>query len=642
MAQAGGGVAGGSSRLRSMSIATATSDLVIGSQDIISAQAQMDEVEIRIKSVGEQCIDLEASIELVTAEVESISSNIDRLTTELNEVTIQPARQDFLTTQLNRLTNKEADLRKEKAKLMDKEADLRKEKADLRKEKAKLMDKEADLRKEKAKLMDEEKANLSLRRMTRSTVNSSVSTLITTASEQSNASSFASTTFAYGFGFFPSSFFFDPTLGLRVWSCLVPTEEDLMAPGHATGLSVLGELGNLLYQGEDSTDGVRSMLDWRLRSPQLTSYKSPINTRGGIATAASKPDFLWIFDGTPLGVLEVKGGSSSVLPALRQAAVTATNIAVNLLERGHSADEIVVPVAGCTGRAMQFGAVIVLEPSFPTFLPTSHILDLACDTSNALASAYLRKASDWVKAFGSTLKSDAGASSVQMALDHSKHHVKTLDKEALRKGLGLFSLSSDSNVSDVGPGLLHMGRVLNRLFAHPQARKVAVFPLSVRSPSPDSGTEDSRCYWLIYEDLAAEGFKIGTPDRILDSGRYQAFLRALEAAITHIHKAGVIHCDLYPSNIMWRADAEGESVEIRLIDWDNAHCLDEQDFNDKCKAALTEHKPTRSATFGVDHDRKYISVFGSAINTGEEKWWNDLASNDKKIIDTAFYALFPV
>jgi serine/threonine protein kinase len=270
-------------------------------------------------------------------------------------------------------------------------------------------------------------------------------------------------------------------------------------------------------------------------------------------------------------------------------------------------------------------------------------LDLACDDSNALATAYLIKASEWVKAFGSTLKSDAGASDVvQMALDRSKHHVKKLDKEALKKGLGLFSSSSDSHVSGVGPGLQHMGRVLNRLFAYSAAREVAVFPLSVRSPSADSGTEESKCYWLVYEDLAAEGFKIGTPDRIRGSDTYKAFLRALKEAISRIHEAGVLHCDLYPSNIMWKADAAGENVVIRLIDWDNAHCLDEQAFGDKCKAALMEHKPTRSATFGVDHDWKYFDVLSSAINPGEEQWWTDLASNDKRIIDNAFYALFPL
>lgn len=65
-------------------------------------------------------------------------------------------------------------------------------------------------------------------------------------------------------------------------------------------------------------------------------------------------------------------------------------------------------------------------------------------------------------------------------------------------------------------------------------------------------------------------------------------------------------------------------------------------FVRKCKAALKDHKPTRSATFGVDHDWKYLQVLSSVIVAGEEKCWTDLASNDKKTIDQAFYALFPV
>ena len=152
-----------------------------------------------------------------------------------------------------------------------------------------------------------------------------------------------------------------------------------------------------------------------------------------------------------------------------------------------------------------------------------------------------------------------------------------------------------------------------------------MFPLSVRSPSEGGDTDTAvlgtRCYWLVYDDLASRGFKIGTPDRLQDSKLYERFLQALRKGISHIHEAGVIHCDLYPSNIMWKeavtaADTEGEGegqgveIEIRIIDWDSAHCLDEQEFSEKCRAALTTHKPTRSAKFGVDHDWKYFSRVG--------------------------------
>ena len=592
----------------------------LGHLSLSVANASELEVVNHIASVEREIVAVAESIKLASVKIEEIWALHAKTASDLLLLEETSAKHKILTLLFQSQMDDKAMLLQKEAKLMD--------------EKAMLMQKEA-------KLMDDKAKRSQTQRSTRSSLllAQPESTLVTTPPGQSKASSFAGNMFADGFGFLPSSFHFDPTFRLRVWSRLVPDSEDLASEA-VKSLLVLGELGNLLHQGEDSTDGVRPMLDSFLQLPQLQSSGSQLNAGGGIVSAASKPDFLWNLHGSPLGVLEVKGGSSSVLSALRQAAVTATNIAVSLLEQGHRAEDIVVPVAGSTGRAMQFGAVFVLEPSFPTFLPTSHILDLACDSSNALANAYLIKASKWVKEFG--LKLGSPKIKVKMDLDCSKYHIKRLDENTLKRGLGLFTSSSEPGVSEVGPGLQHMGRVLNKLFAHPAARAVTVFPLSVRSPSEDNPAMGTRCYWLVYEDLAAEGFRIGTPDRIQDSILYGRFLQALRQGISDIHEAGVIHCDLYPSNIMWKADAEGESVEIRLIDWDNAHCLDEQDFGEKCKAALMEHKPTRSAKFGVDHDWKYFDVLSSAINSGEEQWWAGLASSNKNDVDNAFYALFPI
>ena len=602
----------------------------MGNLSLGSAASALTEVEICIASVKRDIEEVARSINLVSGKIVMKSTKIEMTLDELNQADETSEKYKNLSLFLQSEVNEKAKLLEKEAKLLEKEA--------------KLMDKEAKLMDKEARLVDKDAAGSEVQRSTRSTQPQPKAQVVMTPAEQSKASSYASNTFAHGFGFLPSSYHFDPTFQLRVWSLLVPNEEDLfsVAEERAKGLVVLGELGNLLYQGEDSTDGVRPMLDSFLQVPQLSSSGSQLNVGGGIVNATSKPDFLWTVHGSPLGVLEVKGGSSSVLSALRQAAVTATNIAVNLLDRGHSAEEIVVPVAGSTGRLMQFGAVIVLDPSFPTFLPTSHILDLARDGDNALANAYLMKASKWVKVFGATLRPHEGAQTVKMALSLSNYHIKKLNEETLKRGLGLFSSSSDPGVLEVGPGLAHMGRVLNKLFAHPSARTIAVFPLSVRSPTKDTKAVETGCYWLVYDDLASKGFRIGTPDRLKDSNLYERFLNALRQGISHIHEAGVIHCDLYPSNIMWKADAaEGEDVEIRIIDWDNAHCIDEQDFGEKCRDALMDHKPTRSAKFGTDHDWKYLSVLTSDINSGDEELWKKLASNNKEMADDAFYGLFP-
>jgi hypothetical protein len=67
----------------------------------------------------------------------------------------------------------------------------------------------------------------------------------------------------------------------------------------------------------------------------------------------------------------------SILAAISQeAAVTGSNFAMNLLSKGLSSEQCVVPIIGNTGIIMAFGAVIILKGSFPTYIPISKKLDL--------------------------------------------------------------------------------------------------------------------------------------------------------------------------------------------------------------------------------------------------------------------------
>ncbi len=40
-----------------------------------------------------------------------------------------------------------------------------------------------------------------------------------------------------------------------------------------------------------------------------------------------------------------------------------------------------------------------------------------------------------------------------------------------------------------------------------------------------------------------------------------------------LHQAGVVHLDLFPSNIMWKFEGEGTKIEVKLIDFDAAHSI---------------------------------------------------------------------
>jgi hypothetical protein len=50
------------------------------------------------------------------------------------------------------------------------------------------------------------------------------------------------------------------------------------------------------------------------------------------------------------------------------------------------------------------------------------------------------------------------------------------------------------------------------------------------------------------------------------------YLDTLEQAVAAIHLAGVVHGDLYVSNVMWR-EKDG-AVQIKIIDWDTAFLKD--------------------------------------------------------------------
>ena len=94
---------------------------------------------------------------------------------------------------------------------------------------------------------------------------------------------------------------------------------------------------------------------------------------------------------------------------------------------------------------------------------------------------------------------------------------------------------------------MHMGRVLSKLFAHPAARAVTVFPLSVRSPSStvSDAAEQTLEYWLIYPELISEGFRTGTPDR-----KYISFeeVRAMnDAGSQSIHGSLPVCCATFSS-----------------------------------------------------------------------------------------------
>ena len=84
------------------------------------------------------------------------------------------------------------------------------------------------------------------------------------------------------------------------------------------------------------------------------------------------------------------------------------------------------------------------------------------------------------------------------------------------------------------------------------------------------------------------------------------------------------------------------------MDWDAAHCLEEEDFAPNIKTLLEERAYAgKVVTFDESHDLRYISVYDMPIKESHTAIWEDMASGNKCRIDSAFQtlmhdAIFPI
>jgi hypothetical protein len=461
------------------------------------------------------------------------------------------------------------------------------------------------------------------------------SKILTTPSNQSSASTICNSSFPLlGFGSLPSSFKLDATDGSAVISALCPTDSDIA--NVSEDMPLVGELIDMIARGESETNGINLIFG----SPNslfcsIANGTTTLNNLGfhiGLATTESYCDHLLKRgESKPYGFIELKGGKFSPLQGNRQSAIYGSHFAMDLLRRGVPQQRAIVPSYTFTGMQIQFGATLVLKPSFPVFWTTSKVLDMADANERRLAVAYIRKAISWVDKLYST-PLDKPISLIGMRFDRSAYHIKTITPSVARRGFQLFS---EREEIDISQGVEHWGRVLNLLFADREVRPHVAFPLAIRSPNTAVNEKE---HFIIYNDLCKEGYCIGCPDRMKDTELYDVFRKELRRIMVLVHRAGVIHCDLYLSNVMWKKNVK--RVDIVIIDWDCAHCLIEGRFYPKVLEALENHKPTRSAPFGTSFDMRYVDVLDREFKESDGVYWTELASGVKENVDNAFYALF--
>jgi len=341
----------------------------------------------------------------------------------------------------------------------------------------------------------------------------------------------------------------------------------------------------------------------------LASFGCP----AGLATGTSIPaGILMDVQMIPRGIIEAKSGCYTPSEAIRQAVAEGSNVALEQLRRGVALDDVVVPIVGTNGYLMQFGAVFLLKPSFPVFVMVSHVLDLTNDFMLHEAARLLcciRIMTSKQLIVGTPFMAQE-----QMMLDVGCYHCKKLS-------------AFFSSTGNIQTSLFHLFRVFSVLHADLDCRLIVGFPISVREYE-DNNVETC----LIFPKLS--DYFIGLPSSPLQR---KSFVKKLEAAISNFHRVGVVHLDLYLSNIMWRIDSENEVV-IKVIDWDSAHFLSERLPDDVEKRLSGRRTNLCKALYTLTESELTSTRFDTSLLAVLKESVDDVALQvrDKESLDAAF------
>jgi len=342
----------------------------------------------------------------------------------------------------------------------------------------------------------------------------------------------------------------------------------------------------------------------------------------GIATHGSEPDGHLMtpfringnISKVPAGVIDAKGMAAGAIDALPQAFALATNVMMEWLRLGVVWNKVIVPVWTTTGQQMKFGVARLLEPAFPYFVIMSPTLDLTTSSGRQEAATLLLKLHEWCMT-EKVVDNEPKEKAPQMEIDRTLYHLKSMDD--------FFCVYRDRDQS-----LQHMLRVLQKVMTSNAARPNVVAPITIR-------TADNRMHdALVFHDLVKQGFTIGLP---ADREQRKLYLQALREAVDAVHRAGVVHLDLYPSNVFWKL-VDGRII-IKIIDWDAAHLVNEP-LAPKALERINNHMLTyRRKMAGLEGDASTaipefdVSVLSLLESVADDKSFH---IDNKELLDTAF------
>ncbi len=226
------------------------------------------------------------------------------------------------------------------------------------------------------------------------------------------------------------------------------------------------------------------------------------------------------------------------------------------------------------GYQYGFGAMYLLEPNMPCFVHTSRTFDLQSESDSRECARHWVAAMYQVRHLYELLDGVAGLmGKIQEAVRHTERPCIELAEEPYYIKSRFFSL-----ISNAEQNMARLLFLFERLASHIDtdtnstflARDVVCFPLArlMRIPQFDDNADNTNAgaeeVCLVFPDLLRDGFGQIKPE----DEKKGTFLQSLHAAMKALHRAGIVHLDINPGNIMWRFNADSDSYDIKFIDFD--------------------------------------------------------------------------
>lgn len=370
------------------------------------------------------------------------------------------------------------------------------------------------------------------------------------------------------------TFYFDPTENRRIKEALIPdptscTDDDATFPSGRYRLSlakitekkgaafvdftVQEDFGKLLKKSYTSFVSLQDEPLHVLPS-SIASRQSMALLDGWFHCMVQGKNFV-------VGDIEFKASYYSTIEGLPQAFTYTTSIVLNLLNVGMAPEDIIVPVMVSNGHLVQF-ACMFCENDLPLPLTISSVIDTLDAKGRVLAHEYMLKIKSHVESLQVKLQQLEG----DLFSDPKDWQSALPIPDSVHPKMGY--VTAQWHEDDLDASCRHIFETLSKLWGTP-AWKFVCPPLgfSTHTRLATSSLHSQASGALLFLDLRKRGFS-NLPPSFEHAKKY---VNGLTAACSAFHEEGVVHGDLYPSNVFWKA----EPFEVRIIDWDTAFATTE-------------------------------------------------------------------